>query len=329
MAKEEFVFFSIIVPTKNRPKVLCRALQSIFDQSFSGYEVIVVDDGSDEGYWKEIDSVVKGFGDAFKLVKRPVAAPKNGPGVARNTGIEAAQGKYVGFLDDDDYWCDEGYLEMAERAISQVNDVDYILSDQIAKREDSVIVDAWLPHLNRIVSERHQLADTDCYLVSVSDILKPEGIGFPHVNTSLVKRDLLKDIGGFWEGSPYEEDLDFSLRLLDRVNTAIYRPKPTAVNVQRTRSDLKGASSITVKSSQLYRMLICEHAGSYCRNHVVRAYINLLHSGVLKTIAKERYEEGAYSLAGEYAWRAAVIDYSVKWLAIGAFSKFRGILSKN
>ncbi|MFT5548319.1 MAG: glycosyltransferase involved in cell wall biosynthesis [Candidatus Azotimanducaceae bacterium] len=328
MINEKCPFFSIIVPTKNRPNVLSKALESISNQSFTDYEVIIVDDGSDEVYQEEVESVVKRFGSAFKLVKRPVSAPSHGPNVARNTGIEAALGKYVGFLDDDDYWCDENSLKVAEGAMSQLVGADFFLSDQVAKLEESVIVDEWLPYLNRTISKRHPLPGTDCYSVNVSDILKPEGIGFPSVNTSLVRRGLLKDIGGFWDGSPYEGDLNFSLRLLDRVNTAIYRPKVTAVNVLRKQSSLEGVSSIAVKSKQLYRMLVCEHANSYCDNKVVRAYIRLLHSGVLKTIVKEYYKDRSYSLAGEYALRAVAIDFSFKWVVIGAFLKLRGMLSK-
>ncbi|MFT5655334.1 MAG: hypothetical protein ACI9XU_001053 [Arenicella sp.] len=120
-----------------------------------------------------------------------------------------------------------------------------------AKLEKSVIVADWLPYLSRTVVKRRPLPGTDCYSVNVSDILKPEGIGFPHVNMSLVRRGLLKYIGGFWDGSPYEGDLNFSLRLWDRVNTAIYRPKVTAVNLLRKQSNVRNVSSIAVKSKQL------------------------------------------------------------------------------
>jgi glycosyltransferase involved in cell wall biosynthesis len=282
--------FSIVVPTRNRPNLLAVALQSIADQSFSNYEVIIVDDGSDEEHQCENKTVVERFGTGFKLLNRSILEPTHGPSVARNAGIAAALGQYVGFLDDDDYWCDKHHLKVADSALSQIPGADYFLSDQMAKRDDSIVVAAWLPYLNSITNKRRQLPRSDCYQVTVSDILRPEGIGFPHLNTSIVRRDLLERIGGFWEGTSYEEDLNFSLRLSDQIDSAIYRPTVTAVNVLRQSFNSAGASSIKADSKQLWRILVCEHASRCCRSNHVRAYIRLLHSGVLKRIAKECYD---------------------------------------
>jgi glycosyltransferase involved in cell wall biosynthesis len=296
--------FSIVVPTRNRPNLLAVALQSIADQSFSNYEVIIVDDGSDEEHQCENKTVVERFGTGFKLLNRSILEPTHGPSVARNAGIAAALGQYVGFLDDDDYWCDKHHLKVADSALSQIPGADYFLSDQMAKRDDSIVVAAWLPYLNSITNKRRQLPRSDCYQVTVSDILRPEGIGFPHLNTSIVRRDLLERIGGFWEGTSYEEDLNFSLRLSDQIDSAIYRPTVTAVNVLRQSFNSAGASSIKADSKQLWRILVCEHASRCCRSNHVRAYIRLLHSGVLKTIAKECYDDKSYSVAGDYALQA-------------------------
>ena len=321
--------FSIVVPTRNRPKLLAVALQSIADQSFSNYEVIIVDDGSDEEHQCENKTVVERFGTGFKLLNRSILEPTHGPSVARNAGIAAALGQYVGFLDDDDYWCDKHHLKVADGALSQIPNADYFLSDQVAKRDDLIVVAEWLPYLNRIINKRSQVLETDCYQVTVSDILRPEGIGFPHPNTFIVRRDLIELIGGFWEGTSYEEDLNFSLRLLDQIDSAIYRPKVTAVNVLRQSENLEGASSIKADSKQLWRTLGCEHASRYCRSNHVRAYIRLLHSGVLKTIARECYDDKSYSVAGDYALRAVGVSFSVKWVIIGIAFRLRGLFSGN
>jgi glycosyltransferase involved in cell wall biosynthesis len=282
--------FSIVVPTRNRPNLLAVALQSIADQTFRNYEVIIVDDGADEEHQCENKTVVERFGTGFKLLKRSILEPTHGPSVARNAGIAAALGQYVGFLDDDDYWCDKHHLKVADSALSQIPGADYFLSDQMSKRGDSIVAAEWLPYLNRIINKRSQVLGTDCYQVTVPDILRPEGIGFPHPNTSIVRRDLLELIDGFWERTSYEEDPNFSLRLLDRIDRAIYRPKATAVNVLRQSFNSAGASSIKADSKQLWRILVCEHASRCCRSNHVRAYIRLLHSGVLKRIAKECYD---------------------------------------
>ena len=98
---------SIIIPTHNRPDLLEEALQSVIGQSTSNWEIIIVDDASsppvNEGYIQEK------FGQNIKVLHHPLS---KGGALAKNTGIEAAQGKYIAFLDDDDLYAPT-YLESA------------------------------------------------------------------------------------------------------------------------------------------------------------------------------------------------------------------------
>jgi glycosyltransferase involved in cell wall biosynthesis len=89
---------SVVVPTHNRPELMCRAVESILAQAYDGaIEVIVVFDGCDP-----FDPPVR-LPPARTL--RVVAnARRRGLAGARNTGIDAASHDYVAFLDDDDYW---------------------------------------------------------------------------------------------------------------------------------------------------------------------------------------------------------------------------------
>ena len=86
---------SVIIPTYNRAQLAKRAVKSVLGQSFRDFEVILVDDGSTD-HTKEI---LQGLGDARV---RYIYQPNRGPSVARNTGILAARGDYVAFLDSDD-----------------------------------------------------------------------------------------------------------------------------------------------------------------------------------------------------------------------------------
>ena len=88
---------SIIIPVYNKASLVKRCLNSVFAQAGSfDLEVIVVDDGSTD------DSVVriKDYGDTVILIEQP----NQGPAAARNNGIKIASGKYLSFLDADDYW---------------------------------------------------------------------------------------------------------------------------------------------------------------------------------------------------------------------------------
>jgi glycosyltransferase involved in cell wall biosynthesis len=87
---------SVIVPVYNAERYLGEALESVLAQTYSDYEVIVVNDGSTDGS----EQVALGFGDRIRYIRQENA----GPGAARNRGIELARGELIAFLDADDLW---------------------------------------------------------------------------------------------------------------------------------------------------------------------------------------------------------------------------------
>lgn len=91
-------FFSVVIPLYNKEKFFARTLQSVVDQNYSNFEVIVVDDGSTDSS----PTIIKGFDDSrIKLLHQI----NSGVSSARNNGILNSKGKFVVFLDADDYWC--------------------------------------------------------------------------------------------------------------------------------------------------------------------------------------------------------------------------------
>jgi glycosyltransferase involved in cell wall biosynthesis len=88
--------FSVIVPTYNRRELQRQALASVWAQTFTDYEVIVVDDGSTDGTWDELQAL----GSRIRALYQENA----GPGAARNLGARHATGDYLAFLDSDDLW---------------------------------------------------------------------------------------------------------------------------------------------------------------------------------------------------------------------------------
>lgn len=101
---------SIIIPTYNRAQSLNRAIQSVLNQTYENFELIIVDDGSKDN----TEKVVKNIHDnRIKYFRHEV---NQGGSSARNTGIKNSTGKYVAFLDSDDEWL-EGKLESQVRAM--------------------------------------------------------------------------------------------------------------------------------------------------------------------------------------------------------------------
>lgn len=95
-------FFSVIVPIHNRPEVIRKCLQSIGNQAFDDFETVYVCDNCDD----ETIQYVKGY-----LPDKFIITHYGRDGLARNEGIDAAEGEWLLFLDDDDWWIHEYVLE--------------------------------------------------------------------------------------------------------------------------------------------------------------------------------------------------------------------------
>ncbi len=100
--------FSVIVPVYNCKSFLNRAVDSVINQpDFSSCELILVDDGSTDGSEKICDSYAKEHENI-----RVIHQINSGVSVARNSGLNAAQGEWVAFLDSDDYFLDGSFEKM-------------------------------------------------------------------------------------------------------------------------------------------------------------------------------------------------------------------------
>lgn len=88
--------FSVIIPTYNRANYVVKAIESVFDQTFNNYEIIVVDDGSSDQTRDRLEPY-------FKQI-RYFYQTNSGVSAARNSGIREAHGTWIAFLDSDDEW---------------------------------------------------------------------------------------------------------------------------------------------------------------------------------------------------------------------------------
>jgi glycosyltransferase involved in cell wall biosynthesis len=88
---------SVIIPTFNRADYLPQALQSVFDQTLSPFEIIVIDDGSTDN----TPEIVRAFEPSIRYFRHD---RNRGVSAARNSGLEAAQGEVIAWLDADDMW---------------------------------------------------------------------------------------------------------------------------------------------------------------------------------------------------------------------------------
>lgn len=89
---------SVVIPTKNRPAGLERALGSLVEQTLDDFEVVVVNDGGED-----VCRVLERYEDRLRI-RHHRHETSQGPAGARNTGLSAAQGKHIAYLDDDDVY---------------------------------------------------------------------------------------------------------------------------------------------------------------------------------------------------------------------------------
>ena len=112
-------FFSIVIPVYNTVRELERCVNSITVQSFSDFEVILVDDGSTDGSGDLCDQLSRND-SRIKTIHKV----NGGCSEARNTGIRASQGRYLMFVDSDDMWDDaEGLEKLQKMALLKSCDV--------------------------------------------------------------------------------------------------------------------------------------------------------------------------------------------------------------
>lgn len=108
---EEKVKFSIIIPAYNAEKTINRAIDSVHNQTFKNYEIIIVDDDSSDKTSKVIKRSAK-----VHIIKN---AEQLKAGGSRNVGIKRAKGEYILFLDADDYLADNNVLRRIDESIGE------------------------------------------------------------------------------------------------------------------------------------------------------------------------------------------------------------------
>lgn len=119
---------SVIIPTYNRAGYIVETLRSVFAQTFTDYEVIVVDDGSTD----DTADVLKPFLDRITYIRKE----NGGQGSARNAGIRLAKGEYIAFLDSDDLWLPEK-LDVQVKYLDEHPEMVLVFTDAVIFFEDA------------------------------------------------------------------------------------------------------------------------------------------------------------------------------------------------
>lgn len=125
--------FSVVIPLYNKAPYVAKAIQSVLAQTFTDYELIVVDDGSKDDSAEIAMGVMGSYGNC-NLLRQENA----GVSVARNNGVAASHGDYLCFLDADDWW-ESSFLEKMSELVSEFPDagiygVNYTIVNETKKK---------------------------------------------------------------------------------------------------------------------------------------------------------------------------------------------------
>jgi glycosyltransferase involved in cell wall biosynthesis len=221
---------SICIPAFRAKAYIWSALESIKSQVFTDWELIVTEDGSDDG--------TKELVETFKtVVSQPVHWERNeknrGLPATRNSGIAAAKGEYIALLDADDYWAAE-HLEILRRTLAATA-ADIAHSGAVLfESKSGETLEVRAPNSDVVRNFPRSLYDRE-YVIQPSSVM--------------VTRRLLKRVGGFNESFRYVEDREMWIRCaragakfsFSGENTCFYRRHSAALSTHAAEMAIAGA----------------------------------------------------------------------------------------
>ena len=111
---------SVVIPLYNKEKAVRATLESVLAQTYTDYEIVIVNDGSTDNSVAVCEDIINSLTPSFDNSLRIFSKPNGGVSSARNFGVEKSRGEYVAFLDGDDLW-EPTYLEEAAKLIQDLS----------------------------------------------------------------------------------------------------------------------------------------------------------------------------------------------------------------
>jgi glycosyltransferase involved in cell wall biosynthesis len=275
-------FISVVIPTYNSENFITKTLEKVFSQTYNNYEVIVSDDGSTDN----TVGVVRSFFLQNSSRKKALLINKHeGPGAARNKGIENASGDWISFLDSDDLW-NHNKLESVVGYILKNDDIDLVCHSLVA-----------------IDGSKETLMDPSKYFNNKIDpflsIYRENSL---YTSALTIKKSILYQAGLFDNKLPSAQDYDLWLRL-----GMINKIKMGFIEDPLSKTIIREGNI----SSNVERRLKCmlEISRKY--------YVELKKVSTVPIIEKTRFEGRIYSSVGLKLLGRKNIAKGIYYLFIG------------
>lgn len=187
---------SVVIPTFNRRTTIEQAINSVLAQTQAPAEVVVVDDGSNDG----TAEVLSGYGDRITVVHQA----NGGVCRARNAGVDAVRTPWVAFLDSDDLW-DPSHLGALSQAIGATDGRAHIYFTDTVRRADGRDVGQWEQAGFAIDASHRLVEDGTAWLLSPRHPMA--------IQATVVRRARYVDVGGCWPDLVTREDTHLLFRI--------------------------------------------------------------------------------------------------------------------
>jgi len=285
----ENIKFSVIIPVYNAANFIKGTLDSIKNQTYRNYEVLITNDGS-------TDSTEKVLRDYKKLTPNfplDFTTQRNkGVSTARNNAISQANGNYIAFLDQDDWWFPDK-LKKAAEILSDNMDIDVLYHEAVAVN--------W-----KKGSDFFKLGALK-EPIYLNLLFRGNKIG---ISTAIVRKDMLIKEGGFSTSYIYSEDYDLWLRLA-RISANFYYLKDfLSKYILRLDSESNKVENMTKEKLEIfehnYELLIEDR--KYNKRYLTRRH-RRAKSVMLFGASRRFYLLGDYGKAKDYSLRAINTDY--------------------
>jgi glycosyltransferase involved in cell wall biosynthesis len=307
---------SVIVPTRDRPDMLRISLEAIGRQRGITPQIVVIDDGSNATHAALNKRLAHRFEHATYHYLDSAGGKGAGPAFARNVGIHLAQGRFVAFCDDDDYWVDDDRLAECVRLFDRDPELDFIFANQEVR------------HDGRVTNPRHTAvlpanlaldasSSGKSFLLSKDDCL----LGwFAHMNTCVFRRELLERIGGFW-GTACFEDLDLYVRAVDAARHVAYLHRTVAIhnNAESVRRDAITSTLLKKMDIQVCATNVAAHLMHTVRSRAAVRYARHFAGESYRLLAMSAHHTSDYANAAAFAQLGLSTRFSPKWLFMTLF----------
>jgi glycosyltransferase involved in cell wall biosynthesis len=274
VGQDGHLLVSVVIPAYNSSAYIAAALESVFQQTFSSLEVVVVNDGSPDT--PALEAALQPYLSRLRYFRQE----NRGPSAARNLGIRQARGRYVALLDSDDSW----------------------LPHHLARQVDSLTRDATL---GLVYSNNMQIIDEEVVGAAFDTVPQTgpvtlESLLAEHctVNTSsvVVSRDALLKVGLFDESLNRCEDFDLWLRLAARGVKMTYDPDVQVVH--RVGHGLSSdAEGMKRARAEVYRKATRTLALSAAQHEIAEAKLKELEIEIEVEVARQHLRAGRFGEA--------------------------------